>query len=52
MHFDPITIADTLAEIASTTTDSETARQLMELVDRVLTGAGLPPEPPDNRSAP
>jgi hypothetical protein len=44
MNLDPIAIADTLAEIASTTGDPETALQLIELVDRLLAEAGLPPE--------
>lgn len=51
MYFDPIAIADALAEIASTTKDAETARQLLELVDRLLTEAGLPPEGPNGRSS-
>jgi hypothetical protein len=44
MNLDPIAFADTLAGIASTTRDPETALQLIELVDRRLTEAGLPPE--------
>jgi hypothetical protein len=40
---DSVSLARELAHIASTTTDPETARQLMELVDRLLTQAGLPP---------
>ena len=51
MHFDPLAIADALAEIASTTKESETARQLMVLVERLLTEAGLPPEGPNSGAA-
>src|SRR5690348_17373953 len=51
MHLDPIAIADALAEIASRTKEPETARQLMELVERLLSGAGLPPEDPAGGSA-
>ena len=40
--FDPVAIADTIAEIAAKTQEPETARQLMELVNRLLTQAGLP----------
>ena len=40
--FDPVEIASALAEIASRTDEPETARQLMELVNRLLTAAGLP----------
>ena len=50
MYFDPIAIADALAQIASATKDPETARQLIELIDRLLTEAGLPPEGPNGRS--
>ena len=49
MHFDPIAIADALAEIASRTREPETAQRLMQLVDRLLTGAGLPSEDPADR---
>jgi hypothetical protein len=37
-----------LAEIASQTTDSDTAQRLMGLVHRLMTDAGVPPssEPP------
>jgi hypothetical protein len=41
---DPVEIADAIAEIASQTGDPETARQLKELVERLLAGAGLPSE--------
>ena len=44
MHLDPVAIADALAAIASRTQEPETARQLMELIDHLLTAAGLPPE--------
>jgi len=51
MDFDPIAVADALAEIASTTNDAVTARQLLKLVDRLLTEAGLPPDGPSGRSS-
>jgi hypothetical protein len=35
--------ARTIAEIASTTNDPDTARRLIELVERLLRDAGLPP---------
>ena len=38
----PIELTAELAEIARTTADPETGRQLMVLVHRLLTGAGLP----------
>ena len=44
MNLDPVEIADTLAEIASTTEDPKAAQQLLVLVDRLVTQAGLPPE--------
>jgi hypothetical protein len=40
--FDAVEIANAIAEIASKTQEPETARRLMELVDRLLTQAGLP----------
>ena len=51
MDLDPIVIADALAEIASRTREPETARRLLELVEHLLTGAGLPPEDPAGHSA-
>jgi hypothetical protein len=42
--FDPWDLADSLAEIARTTTDSATGLRLMQLVVRLLEAAGLPPE--------
>ncbi|HME24689.1 MAG TPA: hypothetical protein VKI44_25725 [Acetobacteraceae bacterium] len=36
-------LAREIAEIASSTNDSDTGRQLMELVERLLTEAGLTP---------
>ena len=42
--FDPVEIAEALAEIASKTREPHTARQLMELVKGLLTSAGLPSE--------
>jgi hypothetical protein len=41
---DLLDLARKIAEIASTTTDPETGRQLMELVERLLREAGLPPD--------
>ena len=37
-----IELARAIAEIASQTRDSDTAVQLVEMVDRLLTKAGLP----------
>ena len=42
--FNLANIADALAEIASKTQDPETGRQLTEVVEQLLTAAGLPPE--------
>ena len=44
---DAIELAEVLAAIASRTQEAHTGRELMELVDRLLTAAGLPlkPEP-------
>jgi hypothetical protein len=41
-------LARVLAEIASQTTDADTAQRLMALVHQLLTDAGVPPasEPP------
>jgi len=41
---DVVELARELAEIARTTIDPDTARLLMEVVDRLLTEAGLPPD--------
>lgn len=41
--FDVVELARELARIASTTSDPETGRLLLELVDRLLRQAGLPP---------
>jgi hypothetical protein len=38
-----IELARAIAEIASQTRDPDTAVQLVEMVDRLLTKAGLPP---------
>jgi hypothetical protein len=46
IHCDPFEIGKALAEIASRSEEPETARQLMELVDTLLTTAGLAPEEP------
>jgi len=40
--FNPVEIADAIADIAARTREPETARRLMELVNRLLTQAGLP----------
>jgi hypothetical protein len=40
---DVVELAREIAEIASLTTDPETGRLLMELVERLLRQAGLPP---------
>jgi hypothetical protein len=40
--FDVVELARELAKIASATKDQETARRLMELVERLLNAAGLP----------
>ncbi len=40
--FDPVELASAIAEIAAKTKEPETARQLMELVARLLRQAGLP----------
>ena len=39
---DPVDLANEIAEIASTTNDSEIGRRLVELVKRLLEAAGLP----------
>ena len=41
-------LARELARIASTTSDLETAQLLMELVERLLVAAGLPPSTDQN----
>ena len=41
----PAELARAIAEIASQTKEPETAVQLMDLVDRLLTNAGLPASP-------
>lgn len=40
---DPIELARKIAGIASKTRDPDTGLELIELVDRLLTEAGLPP---------
>jgi len=40
---DVVELAHELAEIASTTSDPETGRQLMEVVERIMRVVGLPP---------
>jgi len=40
---DVVELAHALTRIASTTSDPETGRQLMEVVERILSAAGLPP---------
>jgi hypothetical protein len=41
---DVVELARALAEIAKTTTDQKTGRLLMELIERLLREAGLPPD--------
>jgi hypothetical protein len=41
---DIVELAREIADIARTTTDPETGRFLMELVERLLMEAGLPPD--------
>ena len=40
---DVVELAHEIAQIASQTSDPETGRQLMEVVERILRAAGLPP---------
>jgi hypothetical protein len=40
---DVVELAHDLTMIASTTSDPETGRQLMEVVEKILRAAGLPP---------
>ncbi len=40
---DVVELAHELSKIASTTSDPDTGRQLMEVVERLLRAAGLPP---------
>jgi hypothetical protein len=40
---DVVELAHELTKIASTTSDPETSRQLMEVVERILSAVGLPP---------
>jgi hypothetical protein len=41
---DIVELAHEVAEIARTTTDPKTGRLLIELVNKLLRGAGLPPD--------
>ena len=41
-YIDLVDLAGEITEIATATTDAETARRLLELVDRLLTAAGFP----------
>jgi hypothetical protein len=43
VKIDGVELAHELAEIASTTSDPNTGRQLMEIVERIMRAAGLPP---------
>ncbi len=47
---DIVELARALAEIASKSGEPDIARELMELVDRLLTDAGLPPAPNNSAS--
>jgi hypothetical protein len=40
---DVVALAHELTKIASTTSDPDTGRQLMEVVERILRAMGLPP---------
>lgn len=40
---DPVELAHEIARIASTTTDPESGRLLLELVEKLMQAAGLPP---------
>jgi hypothetical protein len=42
-RIDVVELAHELSKIASTTSDPATGRQLMEVVERILRAAGLPP---------
>ena len=44
--YDVIELAERLASIASRTNEPEIGRELMQIVDRLLTEAGLPELPP------
>ena len=46
-RYDTVELAEVIAGIASRTNEPETARELMQLVDRLLTGTGLPELPAD-----
>lgn len=41
---DVVELAHELAKIASETSDPEIGRQVMEVVERILRAAGLPPD--------
>ncbi|HUB11308.1 MAG TPA: hypothetical protein VMB34_05060 [Acetobacteraceae bacterium] len=41
---DPVELARELAKIASTTNDPATAQRLLQLIERLVSIAGLPPE--------
>ena len=41
-EFDLVQLATEITEVASTTTDPETASRLLDLADRLLTEAGFP----------
>jgi hypothetical protein len=43
---DLVELARGIARIASTTTDPETARALLELIEELMQAAGLPPGKP------
>ena len=45
-------LARALAEIASQTTDADTAQRLMALVHQLMTDAGVPPNSADRRTQP
>jgi hypothetical protein len=49
--FDPIEIAQVVAEIASRTDEPGIARELMDLADQLLTAAGLPKQLPERSTS-
>ena len=49
MTFDPVKIANAIIDVACRTQEPETAQDLMELVEQLLTLAGLPPEAIDQQ---
>jgi hypothetical protein len=48
-RYDAIELAERIARIASRTNEPKIGRELMQIVDRLLTEAGLPELPPTMR---